>query len=203
MKVKVCGLRTSRDVEVCVEAGADMLGFLVADVDSPRAITPQETADLIDATGGVETVAVDTSRDPDDALKKLDMTGADRLQMHRDDLDGRELSDLAGSCDLIQVVKVCEEGLPDIRVEGDFVLLDTTAEVHGGTGETHDWDASHRLVEECPVPVILAGGLGPDNVAEAVSAVRPSGVDAASRLDGGKGKDPEAVRRFVKNAKGA
>lgn len=203
MKVKVCGVQREEDVAVAAEAGADMVGLLVADVDTPRAVSVEEARELAkEVPAGMETVAVDTSKDPYDALEKLDETGADLLQMHRDDLSARELRDLAGSCRLIQVEKVGEE-LPDGPVEGEYVLLDSRGV--GGTGETHDWELSREFVEESPSPVILAGGLHPGNVAEAIEQVRPAGVDAASRLDAedGEGKDPGMVRRFVENAEGA
>lgn len=200
VRVKVCGLRSPEDVELCLDTGVDLLGFLVADVDSPRAVGTREAERLIDSVRGAETVAVDTSETADDAIRKLEETGADHLQLHRDDLPLRELKDVAGSCSTIQVLRV-GDGLPDTRIVGDYVLLDTRSEDLGGTGETHDWDLSRDFARECPAPVLLAGGLGPDNVAEAVERVEPYGVDAASRLDGEEGKDPERVRRFVEHAK--
>lgn len=202
MKVKVCGIRTESDLSLLRDAGADLAGFLVADVDSPRAISTREAEHLIDRARGLETVAVDTSGTADAAIRKLEATGADHLQLHRDDIPLRELKDVAGSCSTIQVLHVGHE-LPDIRIVGNYVLLDTRAEELGGTGDTHDWDLSRDFVEECPVPVLLAGGLDPGNVTDAVRRVRPFGVDAASRLDGEDGKDPDRVRRFVHNAKTA
>lgn len=93
----------------------------------------------------------------------------------------------------------------------DWLILDSVTddvEGIGAAGVTHDWTLSRRIVEESSVPVILAGGLGPDNVAEAAAAVGPDGVDSLSRTNrplpgGGFEKDMEAVRRFVEEARRA
>jgi phosphoribosylanthranilate isomerase len=88
----------------------------------------------------------------------------------------------------------------------DFLLLDSHEPGDrqiGGLGRTHDWSISRRIVDEVGVPVILAGGLDGDNVAAAVAAVPPAGVDSKTRTDraDGKGKDLDKVRRFVTAAK--
>jgi phosphoribosylanthranilate isomerase len=85
----------------------------------------------------------------------------------------------------------------------DGVLLDTIARGRiGGTGTTHDWSISARIAAACPKPVILAGGLTPDNVAEAIAQVRPSAVDVNSGTRGADGwKDHAKIRAFVAAAK--
>lgn len=93
----------------------------------------------------------------------------------------------------------------------DWLILDSvTDEVEGigAAGKTHDWTISRAIVEQSPVPVVLAGGLGPDNVAEAIRTVRPAGVDSLTRTnrplpDGGFEKDLDAVRRFIEAARQA
>ena len=89
----------------------------------------------------------------------------------------------------------------------DFLLLDSHRESDrqiGALGVTHDWTISRRIVELVRTPVILAGGLGPDNVAEAIRAVRPAGVDSKTKTDrdGSQAKDIERVRRFHEAARG-
>ncbi len=91
----------------------------------------------------------------------------------------------------------------------DALLLDSahpaTGEV-GATGRVHDWELSRRIVQRVPVPVILAGGLGPDNVLEAIERTRPAGVDSltrTSRADDRRRKDPERVRLFLERARAA
>ncbi len=88
----------------------------------------------------------------------------------------------------------------------DFLLLDTHdkyVDNFGATGKTHDWDISKKIVEKVNIPVILAGGLGPDNVIEAIHKVRPAGVDSKSNTDipGTHDKDVEKVRTFVENTR--
>jgi phosphoribosylanthranilate isomerase len=90
----------------------------------------------------------------------------------------------------------------------DFLLLDSHREADrqiGALGITHDWTISRRIVECVRIPVILAGGLGPDNVAEAIRSVRPAGVDSKTRTDrdGSHAKDLDRVRRFHEIAKAA
>jgi phosphoribosylanthranilate isomerase len=88
----------------------------------------------------------------------------------------------------------------------DFLLLDSHDPGDrqiGGLGRTHDWSISRRIVDEVSIPAILAGGLDADNVAAAIAAVRPAGVDSKTKTDcaNGTGKDLERVRRFVAAAK--
>jgi len=88
----------------------------------------------------------------------------------------------------------------------DFLLLDSydpSTRQFGALGRTHDWNISRRIVDEIGIPVILAGGLGPENVAEAIHAVRPAGVDSKTRTDraDGTGKDLAKVREFVTAAR--
>jgi phosphoribosylanthranilate isomerase len=90
----------------------------------------------------------------------------------------------------------------------DFLLLDSYRAADrqiGALGLTHDWSLSRRIVEEVAVPVILAGGLGPDNVAEAIATVGPAGVDSKTKTDrnGSHTKDLDAVRRFHATARAA
>jgi phosphoribosylanthranilate isomerase len=90
----------------------------------------------------------------------------------------------------------------------DFLLLDShrlSDKQIGALGVTHDWNISRRIVELVKIPVILAGGLGPDNVSEAIKMVRPAGVDSKTRTDkeGSHAKDLDLVRRFVEAARAA
>ncbi len=88
----------------------------------------------------------------------------------------------------------------------DYLLLDTYEKKGaqlGVTGKTHNWEISRKIVNSVKIPVILAGGLGPDNVAKAIRKVKPAGVDSKTKTDkmGGHGKDMEKVKEFVKIAK--
>jgi phosphoribosylanthranilate isomerase len=92
------------------------------------------------------------------------------------------------------------------RGVADFLLLDTYdtgKRQFGALGRVHDWNLSRRIADEVGIPVILAGGLGPDNVVAAITAVRPAGVDSKTKTDyaGGPAKDLRKVREFVTEAK--
>ena len=83
----------------------------------------------------------------------------------------------------------------------DGIILDSrTTDRLGGTGLTHDWSISRRIVEELPLPVILAGGLTPDNLEAAINAVHPYAVDVNSGVETDQKKDPEKVRKFIEIA---
>lgn len=85
----------------------------------------------------------------------------------------------------------------------DYLLLDTYKSQLGATGEIHNWDISIKIVNSVKIPVILAGGLGPDNVAEAIEKVKPAGVDSKTKTDkaGSNKKDLDKVKEFVRIAK--
>lgn len=117
--------------------------------------------------------------------------------------------------DLMQAIGVEGPGSVDLALRFtphvEWLILDSVTEAVegiGAAGVTHDWEVSRRIVEAVSVPVVLAGGLGPANVAEAVEAVRPAGVDSLTMTnryepDGSFTKDLDAVRRFVDRARGA
>lgn len=115
--------------------------------------------------------------------------------------------------ELMQAIGVTGSESVDVALEFaphvSWIILDSVTEAVegiGAAGVTHDWHVSRQIVEAVSVPVVLAGGLGPDNVGEAIAAVRPAGVDSLTRTnrygsDGSFAKDMEAVRRFVQTAK--
>ncbi|MEM3554061.1 MAG: phosphoribosylanthranilate isomerase, partial [Candidatus Bathyarchaeia archaeon] len=111
-------------------------------------------------------------------------------------------------CTIIKAVHVVDERAVEVAKEyskvADIILLDSrTTDRIGGTGVVHDWNISARIVRELDIPVILAGGLTPDNVAEAIRVVKPYGVDVNTGTKGANGyKDPEKIRAFIRNAKG-
>jgi phosphoribosylanthranilate isomerase len=107
---------------------------------------------------------------------------------------------------VMRAIPVIDESSIEIadsyRGAADFLLLDSYdagSKQFGALGLTHDWSLSRRIVARASVPVVLAGGLGPENVAEAIAAVQPAGVDSQTKtnLAGGPAKDLEKVRRFV------
>ncbi len=193
--VKVCGLTRLEDAAWAVECGADWLGFIVK-ANSPRSIAPAGAAAILAALPGATGVAVMVSPTPEEALELARACGAARLQLHRVDA-------AAWPADF---PLPCTFGL-GVGEDGSFhgappppphlILLDTAhATLAGGTGRTFPWNAAKQLASDRAV--MLAGGLDGGNVADAIMAVRPYGVDAASRLEASPGiKDHEHVRRYV------
>ncbi|GGL50468.1 phosphoribosylanthranilate isomerase [Halocalculus aciditolerans] len=205
-RAKVCGLTREADVDAAVDAGADALGFLVdVPVDSPREIPVERAAELAARVPPfVTTVLVTMQETPGRALGLAADAGVDAIQLH----GGLGVGDLAyvkANFDGALLAAV-DAANPEeaARVAGvvDAVLLDSLdAAGAGGTGETADWPATADVARDLDVPVLLAGGLTPDNVAEAVGVVAPYGVDVASGVEARGGeKDNDAVRRFVRNA---
>jgi phosphoribosylanthranilate isomerase len=208
-RVKICGVTREADVAAAVGAGADAVGFVVdVPVDTHREVSPARAADLAAAVPPfVASVAVTMPETPADAVELVERVEPDALQVHNDLGDG-DLAYLASKVDASVVKRVDAADPGDAhRFDdvADALLVDSVdADGGGGTGRTHDWSATADLAREVASPVVLAGGLTPGNVADAVSTVEPFGVDVASGVEGPDGtKDHDAVARFVSNAKRA
>lgn len=199
--VKVCGLTRLEDARVAVEAGADWLGVVVAG-ETPRRLDAGAASEIAAALPGAEIVAVMVAPAPDEALRLATRAGARRVQLHRVD-PATWPTDFP--LEVIFAVPVGADGrLPaTLPPPGALVMLDTAHPTRaGGTGETFPWEAAAALA--ATRDVVLAGGLGPDNVGQAIERVRPYAVDASSRLERAPGiKDLELVRRFVAAARRA
>ena len=207
-RVKICGLRRERDVRVAVAAGADAVGFVTdVDVETPREVNPSWAAALAEmASPLVTTVAVTMPDDVDDAEALVDEVGPDAIQIHGA-FSEDEVNDLSHrvDCDVLVAVGVDDaDRIRDLEGTADALVVDSlTDEGAGGTGETTDWGAVEKLQFETSTPLVLAGGLTPDNVADAVEAANPFAVDVSSGVEipGGDGaKDDEAIRRFCREA---
>jgi phosphoribosylanthranilate isomerase len=202
MRAKICGIRTEEDLKAAVESGADAVGFLLGQVHpSKDFILPGTAARLVRALPPwITPVIVTHLTEPDEILELSDRTGITTLQLH----GGSSPSEVQRVRDgLPPAGKVIVTIHPDSETDfvifkdyyslADAFLIDsfdrTTGRV-GGTGKTNDWSLAAKFVGESPLPVILAGGLTPDNAAEAIRTVRPYGLDANSGL---KNKETGAV----------
>lgn len=204
-RTKICGLTSHGDLEIAVEAGADAIGLTVAvDVDTPREIDVDLAVELADATPPfVATVLVTMPDDLDDTVELVDRIQPDVVQIHGD-VTPNSLQTLSGNVRGAVIKAVSPDEARSYEAVADALLVDSLDETGaGGTGKTHDWDRARELVDELAVPVVLAGGLTPENVSEAVETVRPFAVDVASGVEARPGaKDPEAVASFVRRAGG-
>jgi phosphoribosylanthranilate isomerase len=201
-RAKICGLTNEADLDATIDGGADAVGFIVdVPVDSPREIGVDRACELADRVPPfVTSVLVTMGTDPDDLAALVERVGADALQVYVDNSET-----LAA---IVERVPVPVIGAVDGTVDptefavADAVLVDSLdAAGAGGTGRTTDWDCAREIVEASPVPVILAGGLTPQNVREAVDRVDPFAVDVASGVEAHGGeKDKEALGQFLARA---
>jgi len=199
--VKICGLTREADVATAVDAGADALGFVLAG-RSARCIPVQRAAALMTGVPALR-ILVTEDEEPEELLEAASLTGADGVQPHGQHRVAAAAAAAEAGFLVLRPVAVGSTGPED-----DLAALPTT-EIplldrarpggSGGSGEVFDWD----LIAATERRFVLAGGLGPGNVASAVTRVRPWGVDASSRLESAPGvKDPGKVAAFVARAKG-
>ncbi|CCQ36227.1 N-(5'-phosphoribosyl)anthranilate isomerase [Natronomonas moolapensis 8.8.11] len=204
-RVKICGVTTREDLGAVVEAGADAIGVTVdVPVETPRAIDAERAADIVSATPPFVTTVLVTMPDPPaSAAGVAERVGADVVQLHGD-LPPEGVASLSADLESDVVVAVSPDDAPRYDTVADALLVDSLDESGaGGTGATHDWERTRELVSELASPVVLAGGLTPENVAKAVETVDPFAVDVASGVEGQPGrKDPAALEAFVRRAGG-
>jgi phosphoribosylanthranilate isomerase len=204
-KVKICGITNLEDALHAVECGADMLGFNFYR-GSKRYIEPAVAAEILNALGdaAVEKIGVFVNADAAEIAETARQVRLDGVQLHGD--ESPELADaVKASLPDVLVVKALRVG-SGVAIRSaaayavDHVLLDGDAgAMFGGAGQVFDWELA-KGVEG----LILAGGLTPHNVAEAILALRPHAVDVASGVESSPGKkDPEKVAAFIKAAKEA
>ncbi|WP_114577343.1 phosphoribosylanthranilate isomerase [Saliphagus sp. LR7] len=207
-RVKICGLTHPEDVAGAVRAGADAVGVITeVPVDTPREIDPELAADLLaDVPPFVAATLVTMTDDPEDAIDLVERIGPDAIQIHgRPDPAACEAIRAAGADLLLSVGTDDLEGIGRYEGRVDALIVDSTDEEGaGGTGETHDWERTRAATAGLEAPVVLAGGLTPHNVTDAVRTVEPFAVDVASGVESEPGrKDPAAVEAFVERATGA
>jgi len=202
VRVKVCGITREVDVRAAVDAGVDALGFVVGtNRRTARNLTPEKASYLMDVVSPfVNRVLVCTPSTLADATELLDVLSPDVVQVHSP-LSLEELERLSSHIFVIGAVMVGERPLEHVLSEAkryagvcDCVLLDTAA----GSGRVHDWETSARVREALDVPVVLAGGLTPHNVARAAQTVRPFAVDVSTGVESAEGlKDARLMEQFV------
>ncbi|MBH0190331.1 MAG: phosphoribosylanthranilate isomerase [Nitrospira sp.] len=204
IKVKICGITTRDDAQVAVAAGADALGFVMYR-KSPRWVEPSVARAIIaDLPPFVLPVGVFVNEDAAAVRRLMDECGFALAQLHGDESAaycqqlGRPVLKALRVKDRGSFLALAEfQGRAGVR----GVLIDAFSEgAYGGTGHTVDWTLAAEAARS--VPILLAGGLTPSNVAEAVRLVQPYGVDVSSGVEKSPGKkDPEKVRAFIEAAR--
>ena len=212
MKVKICGIKADRDLNMAINAGADAVGFITeVPVDSPRKISISEASRLISKVPVFMTsVLVIMPETAEQAINMIKTARPGAVQIH----NAMALSELKEiketGVKLIKTIPVSRDSEPETLIKqiselsgiADAVLLDTSIDGKtGGTGAQHDWEISSEVVLHAGMPVILAGGLNPENVKDAVRSVRPYAVDTASGVETDGKKDEKKVAAFITNAR--
>ncbi len=205
--IKVCGIQNINEANGAIEAGANTIGMLTGVPEYVEDKISPETAKkiVVSLPRGIRTVMVTHLLEVSKIVEIAEYTGISALQIHNDlSTEGmKSLREYVPNLELIKTIHVLDESaIEDAKVYesfSDIILLDTKAgERIGGTGKTHDWNISKRIVEEVGIPVILAGGLNPRNINEAISKVKPAGIDANSGLENKDGsKDFDKIRIFA------
>jgi phosphoribosylanthranilate isomerase len=201
IKVKICGITNLSDALAAVEAGADALGFMFYE-KSPRHVSIRDAAEIIrQLPPFVIKVGVFVDASEDIVMRAIGDCGLNTLQFH-----GHETPEYCTQFGLLtmKAFRIRDaESLKELRnYPTDAWLLDAyTADKLGGTGEKFNWDLAIEA-KKFGRPIFLAGGLTPENVAEAVRKVHPYAVDVSSGVEAAPGKkDHEKIRQFIKAAK--
>jgi len=198
--VKVCGITDGIALDAAVFGGADAVGFVLVE-SSPRYVPVERAAELMEGVPLTRFIVV-VDMSVEDALTAADTTSADGIQAHG--LHAADVSAAALEAGYLSLYPV-SVGPAGMSVSLRHIepaampLLDTySSDEHGGTGVPFDWS----VIGDLGRPLVLAGGLGPDNVAQAIATVAPFGVDASSKLESTRGvKDPALIKDFIQEAK--
>jgi len=203
VRVKICGITRVQDLHAACDAGADALGFVFYE-KSPRHVSLEVAADLVRALPPfVQSVGLFVNAEPAFIERVLQTVPLDLLQFHGDETPA-------------ECVRFGRPYIKAVRVNRDTDLLKCAADfdaargllldafvpgVPGGTGERFDWSL---ISPDLLKPVILSGGLTPDNIADAVQRVHPWAVDVSSGVEASKGiKDTHKIAQFIAKAKEA
>ncbi|WP_158599191.1 phosphoribosylanthranilate isomerase [Methanohalophilus sp. RSK] len=209
IRVKICGMKSVDDIGIAAKCGADAVGFITeVPVDTPRNLNLELSTELIKATPPfVTTVMVIMPESIEHAKKLVSNARPDMVQVHST-ADKELLTALrATHVRIIQKFSISDKTKVQETIKIinelaeynllDAVILDTACSSGGGSGLTHDWNISSEVAKNIPVPLIVAGGLNPQNVDECVNIVSPYGVDVSSGVEVKGKKDLDLVCDFI------
>ncbi len=213
--IQIAGILDAAEARMLVESGVHRLGFPLALDIHREDLSEDEAAAVIETLGiGPRAWLITYVHDPRAIAAMCRGLGCAGVQLHGPigEAQAAELRTLVPGLQVIKSLIVrdgnpaeLEAGVAAFAPHVDGFITDTFdpgTGASGATGKTHDWGVSRRLVEISPRPVMLAGGLTPGNVVQAIQVVRPAGVDAHTGVEDDRGrKDPHRVRAFVANAR--
>jgi phosphoribosylanthranilate isomerase len=196
-RIKICGITRQVDARAAIDAGVDALG-LVFYPGSPRALSLDEAGAVVaDLPSSICLVGLFVNAAVEQVTAVCSALKLNLLQFHGD--ESQEYCKQFG-VPWMKALRVAEEtdvlALMGEYVEADAILLDTwRADAPGGTGEVFNWD---KVPRDRSCPLVLAGGLRPDNVGAAIARVRPYAVDVSGGVEASPGiKDPQKIMQFV------
>ena len=212
MWVKICGTTNLEDALLAADAGADAVGFVFAE-DSKRRVTPGQVAPIARALPDrIEKVGVIVNETPERIAEIVRTAGLTGIQLQGDESPEltRELRRLNPRL-LVKTIQAVTNTdtlatrIAPFRAHVDAVLLDSGSPAErGGTGKRFAWKEAATGLNKVETRIIVAGGLNPDNVAEAIATLHPWGVDVVTGVERELGKkDPDKVRAFVAAARNA
>lgn len=217
MLVQIYGVTTAADAVMVAALAPDHVGVVVDEgIETWDSVDEGTAREIVRGLAGTRVVGLSLSCEPERISRTVEIIGPAVLHLARvaDRLAPADVAAIRRSVRPAEVmVTVPVRGPEALDVArrwapaADYLLLDTAdpaSGIVGATGQVHDWTVSAAVVSAVDVPVVLAGGLGPHNVAEAIERVRPAGVDSETRTSFShdrRRKDPEAVRRFIEIAR--
>ncbi|QGS37622.1 phosphoribosylanthranilate isomerase [Aerococcus viridans] len=194
VKVKICGLRRPEDIEAANAAKPDYVGFIFVP-ETKRYVKPDLAASFRrDLAADIQTVGVFVNAPIEEIVAICQAGTIDLVQLHGEE-DQAYIAHLKGQVDqhIIKSVAVGDELVVDPN-QADYLLFDSLSPSRGGSGKIFDWQMVSAYQEK---PFFLAGGLGVENIEEALKVVRPYAVDASSSLETDRVKDPVKMQEFV------
>lgn len=194
-RIKICCIQNTEEAQMAIEAGAHAVGLVSAMPNGPGPISDLKIRKIIESLPpGIASFLLTSRQSADEIVEQLRYCKSNTVQIVDELLEGsyQSIREALPGIKIVQVVHV--QGDASIgyaqsveQAGADAILLDSgrpgeAVKILGGTGNLHDWGVSRRIVQSVRIPVFLAGGLNPDNVADAIRKVRPFGVDVCSGL---------------------
>lgn len=202
IKIKICGINIKEDALLAEKLGAWAVGFIFVE-NTPRYITPKNAAEIINSLDeNFVKIGVFANISIEKIQEISEQTGLTKIQLHGDESPDfcKKLADLTGK-EIIKALRIRNEEdlqiIDSYRQSVSYILLDSFSEKHlGGTGKIFDWKIAQKAKEK-DIPIILAGGLSPDNARQAYETVQPYALDISSGVEADKGiKDHKKLEKL-------
>lgn len=209
LRIKICCIATVAEAQAAIAAGADAIGLVASMPSGPGPISDQAIANIARRVPpAVDSFLLTSETQPEAVVDHVQRCGTSVVQLV-DSVPDETYRALRENCPNVRIVQVLhvenDRALHEAQRVApmvDSLLLDSgrpnaTVPVFGGTGDTHDWSISARIVKQVPLPVFLAGGLNPANVTSAIATVRPFGVDLCTGVRIGGCLDDTLLHEFI------